>query len=62
MFEGDVEIEDRGNEVVMSGDPCVECPRGHPLLLPRIHGNGSVWGKLLGSNLLVLGNKRSCAR
>lgn len=51
MFEGDVEI---GNEVVMSGDPCVEWLRGHPLSLPRIHGNGSVWGKLSGSNLLVL--------
>lgn len=62
MFEGDVKIEDKGNEVVMSGDPCVELPRGHPLSLPRIHGNGSVWGKLSGSNLLVLSKQGSCAR
>lgn len=58
MFEGDVEI---GNEVVMSGDPCVEWLRGHPLSLPRIHGNGSVWGKLSGSNLLVLSKSRARA-
>lgn len=59
MFEGDVETEDNGIRVVMSGDPCIEWPRGYPLPLPRIHGNGSVWGKFSGSSLLVLCYERS---